>query len=55
MPKSALMVLFVSALLQQVYSVDFIFRDNGTLNWLVSDKMDGCLSFGESVLSLVRL
>lgn len=39
------MALFVSTLLhQEVYSVDFVFGDNGTRNWLVSDKIDGCLS-----------
>lgn len=25
--------------------MDFIFRDNGSLNWLVSDRMVGCLNF----------
>ncbi len=51
--KSALTTLFVSH--KRVYSVDFTFRDNGTCNWLVSDKMDGCLSLRESVCYLVRL
>lgn len=35
------MVLFISELLhQEVYSLDFVFTDNGTLNWLVSIKME---------------
>lgn len=35
------MLLFVSVLLHQdVHSVDCVFGDNGTLNWLVGNKMD---------------
>lgn len=37
--KSPFVEFFVNKLLdQEVYSVDFVFGDNGTLNWLVSDK-----------------
>lgn len=47
-PSLSLSLLFISVLLlQEVYSVDFVFRDNGTLNWLVGIKMEVCCSLRE--------
>lgn len=44
------MELFVSELLHpEVHSVDSVFRDNGSLNWPLGDKMSGESGLRESV------